>query len=260
MRFRMLLWTLILLCPTSVIAQQAEPPRLYAQISLSQTRIAFALAGDVWVVPRAGGTAARVTTGPEDDSHPSFSPDGTRIAFSRAVGGNADVNVVPVDGGSPARLTFHPASELVRGWSPNGADILFTAARTLAWQSRLHVVPANGGPSRELPIPLAWNGVFAPDGRIVYNAREVIGRYATSWRGYRGGSMGALAIADLGAGTFTPLSSDQGNDRLPVRAGDRLLFASDRAGGLYDAHALDLASGRTSPLTHFSGTGIGALA
>ena len=262
MRFRMLLWTLgflLLSFPTPSFAE-GEPPRLYAQISLSRTRIAFALGGDIWVVPRDGGTASRVTQGLEGDSYPSFSPDGTRIAFSRAVGGNADVYVMPVDGGNPTRLTFHPASELVRGWSPDGADILFTAARGMTWQSHLHTVPANGGPSRELPIPLAWNGVMTLDGRIVYNPREVIGRYATSWRGYRGGSMGALAIADLRAGTFTPLSSQEGNDRLPVRAGDRVLIASDRAGGLYNIYSLDLTSGRATPLTHFKGTGIGVLA
>jgi tricorn protease len=183
MRFRMLPWILahaVLAAPA--FAGQANPPRLYAHLSLSRTHIAFALAGDVWVVPRGGGTAARVTTGPEDDSNPCFSPDGRRIAFSRAIGGNADVYVVPASGGTPVRLTFHPASELVRDWSVDGADILFTAARGLTWQSRLYAIPANGGPSRELPIPLAWNGVFAADGRIVYNAREVIGRYATSWR------------------------------------------------------------------------------
>lgn len=263
MRFRMMLWTLgcaLIASPPWALAQPGEAPRLYPQISLSGTRIAFPLAGDIWVVPRGGGAAVRVTEGAEDDSHPAFSPDGARIAFTRTVGGNGDVYVVPVGGGTPTRLTFHPASELVRDWSPDGADILFTAARTLSWQSRLHTVPREGGPSRELPIPVAWNGAFAPDGRIVSNPREVIGRYATSWRGYRGGSMAALELVDLRAGTFTPLSSDPGNDRLPVRAGDRMLFASDRADGLYDVHSLDLATGRASPITRLSGTGIGALA
>ena len=235
-------------------------PRIFPQLSLSRTRIAFALAGDLWLVPRAGGAAVQLTSGPENDSYPSFSPDGAWIAFSRAVGGDADVYILPVEGGTPARLTFHPAPEFVRGWSQNGTQILFTAARGMSWQSRLYTVPADGGPSHELPIPIAWNGVFAPDGRIVYAPREVIGRYATSWRGYRGGSMGALEIADLRAGTFTPLSSDQGNDRLPVWAGDRLLIASDRADGLYNICSLDVTTGRASPITHFRGTGIGALA
>ena len=261
MRMRVLAWTLgCVLLATPGGARASDPPRLYPHLSLSRTRIAFALAGDIWTVPRDGGAAARVTTGPEDDTHPQFSPDGAHIAFSRAVGGSADVYVVPVEGGIPTRLTFHPASELVRDWSPDGASVLFTAARTMSWQSRLHTVPREGGPSRELPIPLAWNGAFTPDGRILYNAREVLGRYASTWRGYRGGSMGALELADLRSGIFTPLSSDQGNDRLPVRAGARMLFASDRANGLYDVHVLDLASGRASSITHLRGTGIGALA
>src|SRR5258705_3612088 len=144
MRLRMLMWTLgyaLISRSTPGFARQADPPRLYTQISMSKTRIAFAHAGDIWVVPRGGGAAARVTEGPEDDSNPGFSPDGARIAFSRAVGGSADVYVVSVGGGTLTRLTFHPASELVRGWSPDGADILFTAARAMSWQSRLYTVP-----------------------------------------------------------------------------------------------------------------------
>ena len=89
---------------------EAAPPRLFLQLSLSRTQIAFAHAGDIWLVSRDGGAASQLTSGPEDDSYPSFSPDGTRMAFSRAVGDDADVYVVPVSGGPPARLSFPPAA------------------------------------------------------------------------------------------------------------------------------------------------------
>lgn len=251
---------LLIAFAASPAGARADPPRLFPQLALSRTQIAFAHAGDIWLVSRDGGAASQLTSGPEEDSNPSFSPDGTRIAFSRAAGGDADIFVAPVAGGTPTRLTFHPSDEVVRGWSPDGADILFTAARTLAWQPRLYLVRAAGGPGRVLPIPVAWNGTFLPDGRIVYAEREVLSRYPMAWRGYRGGSMGALVLADPGRGTFTPLSTDAGNDRLPVAAGGRLLIASDRAGGLYDIWSLDVGTGRADALTHFSGSGIGALA
>jgi len=239
---------------------EAGPPRLFPQLSLSRTRIAFAHAGDIWLVSRDGGVASQLTSGPEDDSYPSFSPDGSRMAFSRTVGDDADVYVVPVSGGNPARLSFHPAAELVRGWSPDGTEILFTAARALPRQSRLYTVPAAGGPNRELPIPVAWNGVFAPDGRIIYNSRDLLGRYWPAWRGYRGGSTARLAVADLRSGTFASLSSGPGNDRLPVWAGDDLLIASDRADGLYNIYSVDMASGQARQITRFADRGIGALA
>lgn len=239
---------------------ESGPPRLYPQLSLSRTQIAFAHAGDIWLVSRDGGAASRLTSGPEDDSWPSFSPDGTRIAFSRAAGDDADVYVIPVAGGDPARLSFHPTAELVRGWSPDGAAILFTAARGLSRQPRLYTVSAAGGANRELPIPVAWNGVFAPDGRIIYNPRDAFARYATTWRGYRGGSTATLAVADLRAGTFTPLSSGPGNDRLPAWAGATLLVASDRADGLYNIYAVDVASGQGRQITRFADRGVGALA
>lgn len=239
---------------------EAGPPRLFPQLSLSRTQIALAHAGDIWLVSRDGGVASQLTSGPEDDSYPSFSPDGTRIAFSRAVGNDADVYVIPVSGGNPARLSFHPAAELVRGWSPDGAEILFTATRVVPRQSRLYTVPAAGGPNRELPIPVAWNGVFAPDGRIIYNSRDLLVQYWAAWRGYRGGSTATLAVADLRAGTFTSLSSGPGNDRLPVWAGDNLLIASDRANGLYNIYSVDMASGQARQITRFAGRGTGALA
>src|SRR5262245_1517533 len=44
------------------------------QPALSQTQIAFAYAGDLWVVPREGGDARRLTTGLGVETDPHFSP------------------------------------------------------------------------------------------------------------------------------------------------------------------------------------------
>src|SRR3954462_1343981 len=95
----------ILLVGASVISAQGT--RLLRHPTVSRDQVAFEYAGDVWVVPRGGGAARRLTATPTVETDPYFSPDGTRIAFTATVGGNSDVYVIPAGGGEPARLTFH---------------------------------------------------------------------------------------------------------------------------------------------------------
>src|ERR1700680_575964 len=88
--------------------------RLLRTPTVSATQIAFAYAQNIWVVPRAGGAARRVTSFQGQTTNPHFSPDGKWIAFSGEYAGNFDVYVVPAEGGEPKRLTWHPG----RGRAP----------------------------------------------------------------------------------------------------------------------------------------------
>jgi len=81
----------------------------------------FAYAGDLWRVPREGGDAERLTSGVGIESDPSFSPDGSRIAFTGQYDGNIDVFVVAASGGVPTRLTYHPLADEVVGGRRTGA-------------------------------------------------------------------------------------------------------------------------------------------
>jgi peptide-methionine (R)-S-oxide reductase len=63
-------------------AQAASPARLLQSPVLSATHLAFVSGGDVWVAPRGGGKAVRLTTGTGIEQAPSFSPDGQTIAFT----------------------------------------------------------------------------------------------------------------------------------------------------------------------------------
>src|SRR3954471_17154526 len=68
--------------------------RLLRHPTASATQIAFAYAGDIWIAPRDGGDARRLTTSVGVEQYPRFSPDGRWIAFSGEYGGNTDVYVV----------------------------------------------------------------------------------------------------------------------------------------------------------------------
>src|SRR6266571_5727881 len=80
-------------------AQNSSGTRLLRTPSVSATQIAFAYAQNIWIVPRAGGMARRLTSFQGQTSNPHFSPDGKWIAFSGEYAGNFDVYVVPADGG-----------------------------------------------------------------------------------------------------------------------------------------------------------------
>lgn len=82
----------------------------------------------VWMV--AGEGPARRLTGGQADTAPAWSPDGRRLAFSRAEEGPAQVWLLPADGGEPVQLTQLAQLPLGAGapvWSPDGQRIAFAA-------------------------------------------------------------------------------------------------------------------------------------
>src|ERR1051326_6789071 len=99
--------------------------RMFRYPAVSADKIAFVYAGDIWLVPKAGGTAVRLSSPAGEESFPRFSPDGTKIAYTADYDGNADVYVIPTAGGTPTRLTYHPMPDRVIGWHPDGNPILF---------------------------------------------------------------------------------------------------------------------------------------
>ena len=84
--------------------------------SVSATDVVFVHAQDLWVAPRAGGDARRLTSHVGMEATPRISPDGRLVAFTAQYEGNTDVFVMPIDGGIPRRLTWHPGTDRVVSW------------------------------------------------------------------------------------------------------------------------------------------------
>ncbi|HKE57862.1 MAG TPA: PDZ domain-containing protein, partial [Pyrinomonadaceae bacterium] len=225
---------LILANPTQVEAQNghvAGQTRLLRTPTVSATQIGFAYANNIWVVPRAGGAARRLTSFQGQTVNPHFSPDGSLIAFSGEYAGNFDVYVVPSDGGEPRRLTWHPGADMVEGWTPDGKSILFSSTRATWAPSgapRFWTVPAAGGVEEPLPLPRAYQGKISADGtRIAY-------RMNNSWdeerRNYRGGQNRPIWIVDLKTYDLVSPPWTDSKDVNPVWDDNTVFFISDRDG------------------------------
>src|SRR4051794_11139202 len=64
------------------------------------------------------------------DLAPSWSPDGARIVYQRAFGGDADLWLMDADGSHQRVLVNSPSSDTAPSWSPDGRKIAFVSDRT----------------------------------------------------------------------------------------------------------------------------------
>lgn len=226
-RFFFSLLAILILIPLAAFSK--DTPVLAQKPALGQTHIVFVYSGDLWRVPREGGAAQRLTTGPGVETNPAFSPDGAWIAFTGEYDGNVDVFVMPAEGGEPRRLTWHPASDVVLGWTPDGKAVLFTSGRTAYSRfSELFTVGIEGGLPERLPLPMGYEGSFSPDGKKI--AYVPLRRAFNAWKRYRGGTATPVWIADLADSSIIKIPRTDSNDYEPMWFGDKVFFLSDRDG------------------------------
>jgi len=241
--------SIIVLCFVGAHAQGGT--RLLRTPTVSATQIAFAYAQNIWVVPRAGGTARRVTSFQGQTSNPHFSPDGKWIAFSGEYAGNLDVYVVSAEGGEPKRLTWHPGADSVQGWTSDGKSIMFSSARA-TWSPsgapRFWTVPIDGGVEEPMALPRGFQGKISADGsHIAY-------RMNNSWdderRNYRGGQNRPIWIVDLKTYDLVSPPWLDSKDIDPVWVDNTVYFISDRD-GVENVWAYDTGSKKLAEVTKF---------
>ncbi len=215
----------------------AQDTRLLRSPSVSRDLVAFAYAGDIWVVGRSGGVARRVTATPNVDAAPRFSPDGARIAFTSTAGGNTDVYVVPTAGGQPTRLTYHPSMDAAQGWTPDGRRVVFRSDRDTPPQAyfRLWTIDAAGGMPDPLPVPRAFTGALSGDNRHLAFEEVAVANFpvwaqnqSSQWRHYRGGRTHPISVMNMADQRVEKLPWSGSNDTDPMWVGNTVYFLSDR--------------------------------
>ena len=218
----------ILILSVVSLAQSSDHV-LLRKPALSKTQITFSYAGDIWVVSRDGGEARRLTAGLMNATNPYFSPDGNMIAYNARIDGNLDVYVMPSSGGVAKRLTYHPGDDILVGWSPDGRVLFQSGRNSYGPFDRLYAITmASGGFPYELPLPIAAEGSYSPDGsRIAYVPLQ---QWQRAWKRYRGGQTRHIWLASLSDLSLEKIPRDNSNDFNPMWMGDIVYFLSDRDG------------------------------
>lgn len=143
-----------------------------AAVSRDGTRVAMVLSHkgspDIWVCNADGTGLKQLTFTREDESSPTWSPDGTKICFASRLNERRSLFVVPSDGGKMTRLStsgvLNPSEP---DWSPDGKTIVFTSQMG---NFSICTVPADGGLTDVLTT--GEDPSWAPNSRTVIFTRR----------------------------------------------------------------------------------------
>jgi C-terminal processing protease CtpA/Prc len=118
------------------------------------------------------------------------------------------------------------------GWTPDGKSVLFSSNRNSSTgrYTELFAVARTGGFPTPLPLPIAGEGSYSPDGAHI--AYVPVNRAFSMWKGYRGGETTPIWIAKLADSTIEKLPRENSNDFNPMWVDDRIFFLSDRDGAV----------------------------
>jgi TolB protein len=153
----------------------STPSGTSSPITSLSGRIVFDNFDDVWSINADGTDLTRLTRSPWPEFDPTWSPDGTQIAFRSERSGDPEIWVMEADGSDPHRL----ARGLSPAWSPDGSKIAYASpgeqpcppGRGLRC-SGLSIMDADG--SGQHRVPHTAGGEYpswSPDGeRIAFNS------------------------------------------------------------------------------------------
>ena len=242
---------MVLLTTMSLSAQINA--RLFHQPDVSETQIVFAYGGDIWIVPKAGGMATKLSSPKGEESFPRFSPDGSQIAFSGNYDGNTDIYVLPSTGGVPVRVTHHGMSDRMLDWYPDGKSLLYASSMESGKQrfSQFYQVSAAGGLPEKLPVSMGEFGSLSPDGsKIAFTDRSRVFR---NWKRYTGGWAPDIWLFDLKTLSSENITNNIASDELPMWVGDKIYFLSDQGSAQrYNIWVYDTRTKASKQVTHFT--------
>src|SRR5947209_19986014 len=107
-----------------------EGTNMAAALSPDGRTIAIDLLGTLWTMPASGGVAKPITDIAMDARQPSWSPDGTRLAFQAYRSTTWQIWTMNADGSDLRAVTSGPYDDREPSWSPDGRRIAFSSDRS----------------------------------------------------------------------------------------------------------------------------------
>ena len=156
-------------------------PRLSPDGSRLAVQIADSENFDVWVSELARGTLSRLTSNPEFDGSPLWTPDGERVVFQSERDGSLGLYWVAADGtGEAERLLTIDDARLLRpyAWSADGSTLVFEYATTETGRN-IGVLSLEGEPTWEPLLDTMadeYSPAISPDGGWIAYSSDETGR------------------------------------------------------------------------------------
>jgi Tol biopolymer transport system component len=132
---------------------------------------------ELYSIGQDGSSPRRLTTTVHIEQAPDWSPDGTKIAYQRELGGDHwRIWVMNADGSAQSALTPEStyADDNTPAWSPDGSRIAFASTRGGTWN--LWMINADGTDLHSLGTTFAYEPSWSPDGtQLAFNGLNGIG-------------------------------------------------------------------------------------
>ena len=128
----------------------------------------------IWVIEADGSNMVQLTSGPEWDNSPSWSPDGNQIVFQRSIfEGDSYIVTIDVDSSNETPLTAGSTKEGSPSWSPDGATIGYVTE-----YGQLALMAPDGSNRREIVANHAVGGIlggmsWSPDSSQIAYTRDL---------------------------------------------------------------------------------------
>ena len=224
----------------AVVGAKAEQARLLRFPAVSDNKIVFCYAGNLYSVDIDGGKAVKLTSDVGYECFPRISPDGKTIAFTAQYDGNTEVYTMPIEGGEPSRLTYSALvardkvgermgpNNIVMGWTPDGKKVIYRSKQYCfsGLRGRLCLVDKDGGTPEFIPTTEGGFCSYSPDGKKL--ALNRMFREFRTWKYYRGGQADDIWVNTVGTTKLEKITDNDAQDIFPMWIGDEIYYLSDR--------------------------------
>ncbi|MGH7550425.1 MAG: TolB family protein [Gemmatimonadota bacterium] len=198
-------------------------------------------ASGIWSMDLGGGDEMNVLSAAgQSFRDPDVSPDGTRLAYTRASAGGSTVEIAANDGSDARELLSGSGSWSQPRWSPDGRRLVAVGRQGGA--ARLYLIDAAGGSPRALtaadPGLSQTDPDWSPDGRRIVHRRGE-------------GEEAEIAVIDVESGVTTVLTDNDVEDASPAfsPSGERIVFVSRRPDGRWNLWVMDADGSGSGSLT-----------
>lgn len=245
-------FTLATLGSQSLAAAAYEPDALMLRHpDVSATQIVFTYDDNLWLAPKAGGTAEPLTSAPGNESGAKFSNDGASVAYVANYDGSSELYTIPAQGGVPRRLTWSPRNKLLTGFTPAGEVVYGVQGELPHGQALLYKLSLQGGVPEKLPLYSGAFNSFSADGQWL--AFAPWSREYDTWNRYMGGMATDIWLFNLQTLESRQITDWGGTDDMPMFDGDRVFYLSD-AGPEHRRNIwyVNINDGTRAQVTHFT--------